>query len=171
MRHANAFKKLSLTTPHRRALLRNMATSLLRLERFETTYRRAKSLQPVVEKLIRLGAQDNLPARRKAYGFLFDKAVVHKLFSDLGPRYRARNGGYTRVVRTAYRHGDAAQLAVIELVRDGSEKQAAAASVKAATVAKSAKPAKKEAKPKAAAKSKSDKGSKEKTKKSSKKSE
>lgn len=170
MRHGNAFRKLAITTSHRKALLRNMATSLLRTERINTTYQRAKVLQPIVEGLIRLGADDNLHARRKAYSYIFDKTVVHKLFTELGPRYRARSGGYTRVVRTVYRHGDAAQLAVIELVRDGSEKTAAAAPAAGKKAAKPSKE-KKEAKPKAAAKPKSESSSKEKPKKSSKKSE
>lgn len=173
MRHANAFKKLGINTSHRRALLRNMATSLLKVERINTTYRRAKILQPVVESLIRLGANDTLSARRKAYGYIFDKKVVFKLFTELGPRYRARQGGYTRVVRTNFRHGDAAQLAVIELVRSESEKSAPPAETKVS--AKASKPKenkeKKEAKPKASASSKSTASSKEKSKKSSKKSE
>lgn len=116
MRHGNGLRQLSRTTSHRRALLRNMATSLLKYERFETTVPKAKELRPVVERLITLGKNDTLAARRQAYAYLTDKAVVHKLFADVGPRCRERSGGYTRIVRTRVRNGDAAEMAVIELV-------------------------------------------------------
>jgi large subunit ribosomal protein L17 len=121
MRHGKGLRQLSRTSSHRRALLRNMATSFIKWEHFQTTVQKAKELRPVVEKLITLGKEDTLAARRQAYSYLTDKAVVHKLFADVGPRCKARNGGYTRIVRTSYRHGDAAQLAIIELVdRAGS---------------------------------------------------
>lgn len=116
MRHRNGQRQLSRSTSHRRALLRNMATSFIKFERFETTVQKAKELRPVVERLITLGKVDSLAARRQAYGYLMEKSVVHKLFAEVGPRCSSRNGGYTRIVRTRYRHGDAAQLAVIELV-------------------------------------------------------
>ena len=116
MRHGNGQRQLSRSTSHRRALLRNMATSFLKYERFETTVPKAKELRPVVERLITLGKIDNLAARRQAYSYLTDKAVVHKLFADVGPRCKERNGGYTRIVRTRFRNGDAAEMAVIELV-------------------------------------------------------
>lgn len=116
MRHRNGQRQLSRSTSHRRALLRNMATSFIKFERFETTVQKAKELRPVVERLITLGKVDSLAARRQAYGYLMEKSVVHKLFADVGPRCSSRNGGYTRIIRTRYRHGDAAQLAVIELV-------------------------------------------------------
>ena len=116
MRHRNGQRQLSRSTSHRRALLRNMATSFIKFERFETTVQKAKELRPVVERLITLGKVDSLAARRQAYGYLMEKLVVHKLFADVGPRCSSRNGGYTRIVKTRYRHGDAAQLAVIELV-------------------------------------------------------
>ena len=93
-----------------------MATSFFKHERFETTVPKAKELRPVVEKLVTLGKNDTLAARRQAYGYLLDKAVVHKLFADIGPRNATRNGGYTRIVRTRVRLGDAAEMAVIELV-------------------------------------------------------
>ena len=116
MRHGKGLRQLSRTASHRRALLRNMATSFIRYEHFETTIQKAKELRPIVERLITLGKDDTLAARRQAYSYLTDKAVVHKLFADVGPRCKARNGGYTRIVRTRIRHGDAAELAIIELV-------------------------------------------------------
>jgi large subunit ribosomal protein L17 len=129
MRHGNGHRNLSRSSPHRRALLRNLATSFLKYERFETTVQKAKEIRPVVERLITLGKEDNLTARRQAYSYLLDKAVVHKLFADIGPRCKARMGGYTRVVRTRVRHGDAAEMAIIELVdkSDATENKPAAA--------------------------------------------
>ena len=141
MRHGKGLRNLSRTHSHRRALLRNMATSFIKHERFETTVPKAKELRPVVERLITLGKNDTLPARRQAYSYLMDKAVVHKLFADVGPRCASRNGGYTRIVRTRVRPGDAAELAIIELV----DKAAAKGATKEA-------PAKKAAPKKAAAK-------------------
>jgi large subunit ribosomal protein L17 len=117
MRHGKAFRKFSRTPAHRKALFRNMATELLRREQFETTVWKAKDLRPVVEKLITIAKEDNLHSRRKAYNYLKDKTVVHKLFADIGPRFKTRNGGYTRVVRTRVRVGDAAEMAVIELLK------------------------------------------------------
>ncbi|MEN9845679.1 MAG: hypothetical protein RIS36_826 [Pseudomonadota bacterium] len=96
--------------------MRNLATSFFKHESFETTVPKAKELRPVVERLVTLGKNDTLAARRQAYSYLLDKAVVHKLFTDIGPRNASRNGGYTRIVRTRVRPGDAAELAVIELV-------------------------------------------------------
>lgn len=158
MRHGNGLRQLSRSTSHRRALLRNMATSFFKYERFETTVPKAKELRPVVERLITLGKNDTLAARRQAYSYLTDKAIVHKLFAELGPRCKDRNGGYTRIVRTRFRNGDAAEMAIIELVDRADEKSAAkpaakkakakkasaddAAPAKKATAAKSA-PAKK----------------------------
>jgi large subunit ribosomal protein L17 len=95
-----------------------MATSLLREERIETTVEKAKELRRVVEPLIALGGEDTLHARRQAYSYLLDKTVVHKLFADIGPRFKSRPGGYTRIVRTRNRAGDAAQLAVMELLAE-----------------------------------------------------
>ena len=96
--------------------MRNLATSFFKHERFETTVPKAKELRPVVERLVTLGKNDTLAARRQAYSYLLDKAVVQKLFTDIGPRNATRNGGYTRIVRTRVRPGDAAELAIIELV-------------------------------------------------------
>ncbi len=118
MRHGSGLRKLNRTGSHRRAMFRNMATSLFRHEGFETTVAKAKELRPIAEKLVTLAKEDTLVRRRKAYGYLLDKAIVHKLFAEIGPRYVARNGGYTRVVRTRIRPGDSAELARIEFVTD-----------------------------------------------------
>ncbi len=126
MRHGKSLRKLSRNASHRRALLRNLATSFIKHERFETTIQKAKELRPVVEKLITLGKSDTLDARRQAYGYLTSKAVVHKLFAEVGPRCKERKGGYTRIVRTRVRHGDAAELAVIELVDRAAQSSASA---------------------------------------------
>jgi large subunit ribosomal protein L17 len=135
-----------------------MATSFIRYEHFETTVQKAKELRPIVERLVTLGKNDTLAARRQAYSYLMDKAVVHKLFADVGPRCASRNGGYTRIVRTRIRHGDAAELAIIELVdKVGAEakaapKKAPAKKKAAAGEASEKKPAKKDAGNKDAAK-------------------
>ncbi|MCX6115252.1 MAG: 50S ribosomal protein L17 [Proteobacteria bacterium] len=125
MRHGKGLRQLSRNTSHRRALLRNLATSFFKYESFETTVPKAKELRPVVERLITLGKNDTLAARRQAYSYLMDKAVVHKLFAEIGPRCSTRNGGYTRIVRTRVRHGDAAEMAIIELVDKVTEKAVA----------------------------------------------
>jgi large subunit ribosomal protein L17 len=158
MRHGNGLRQLSRSTSHRRALLRNMATSFIKFERFETTVPKAKELRPVVERLITLGRNDTLAARRQVYSYLTDKTVVAKLFTDVGPRCKSRNGGYTRIVRTGYRNGDAAEMAIIELVDKAGEKVKAeksapakkAAAAKKVAADKDAKPAKKPATKKAA---------------------
>jgi large subunit ribosomal protein L17 len=135
-----------------------MATSFIKFERFETTVPKAKELRPVVERLITLGRNDTLAARRQVYSYLTDKTVVAKLFTDVGPRCKSRNGGYTRIVRTGYRNGDAAEMAIIELVDKAGEKVKAeksapakkAAAAKKVAADKDAKPAKKPATKKAA---------------------
>jgi large subunit ribosomal protein L17 len=119
MRHNYGLRKFSRTAAHRQAMFRNLATALLERERVQTTVEKAKDLRPIVEKLITMGRVDSVANRRHAYGYINSKAVVHKLFADLGPRYKTRPGGYTRIIRTDYRKGDAAQLAVIELIADG----------------------------------------------------
>lgn len=116
MRHGNAFRKFQKSRSHQRAMFRNMATSLFLHERCETTVEKAKELRRVAEKLITLGRKDSLHARRQAYSFIMDKDVVHKLFTDIGPRFKNRPGGYTRIVRTRFRKGDAAELALISLL-------------------------------------------------------
>jgi large subunit ribosomal protein L17 len=153
MRHGKGLRKLSRNISHRKALLRNLATSFFKYERFETTVPKAKELRPVVERLVTLGKNDTLAARRQAYSYLMDKAVVHKLFTDIGPRNATRNGGYTRIVRTRVRPGDAAELAVIELV-DKSEAKATSKEAPAKKAAPKKAAAKKPAAKKAPAKKK-----------------
>jgi large subunit ribosomal protein L17 len=119
MRHRNYGKKLSRNTEHRRALVRNLVTSLILTERIETTVAKAKTVQPVAERMITLGKQGGLHARRLAAAYLLDAGALKLLFGDVAKRYADRNGGYTRIVRTGWRKGDGADLAVIELV--GSE--------------------------------------------------
>ena len=133
--------------------MRNLATSFFKHERFETTVPKAKELRPVVERLVTLGKNDTLAARRQAYSYLMDKAVVHKLFTDIGPRNATRNGGYTRIVRTRVRPGDAAEMAVIELV-DKAEAKSASKEAPAKKAAPKKAAAKKPAAKKAPAKKK-----------------
>ena len=123
MRHGVAGRKLSVTTSHRFAMFRNMAVALLKHEQITTTLPKAKELRPVAEKLITLGKRGGLHARRQAYAQLRDEKIVAKLFDTLATRYQARAGGYTRVLKAGMRYGDAADMAVIELVeRDPAAK-------------------------------------------------
>ncbi len=126
MRHGVAGRKLGVTTSHRLAMFRNMATSLILHEQITTTLPKAKELRPYVERIITLGKRGGLHARRQAYAQIRDEAVVEKLFTTVADRYRARQGGYTRVLRAGFRHGDMAEMAIIELVdRDLAAKGAA----------------------------------------------
>ena len=109
-------RKLGKTSTQRRALLRQQVTDLLENGKIETTFYRAKEVQPVVEKMITLGKKGNLAAYRKAMRYITKEDVVQKLFKEIAPKYADRNGGYTRVTRTGARRGDAAEMAVIELV-------------------------------------------------------
>ncbi len=123
MRHGVAGRKLGVTTSHRHAMFRNMAHALLKHEQITTTLPKAKELRPVAEKLISLAKRGDLHARRQAYAQLRDDIIVAKLFTTLATRYKARTGGYCRVMRAGVRYGDAASMAVIELVdRDPSAK-------------------------------------------------
>ena len=123
MRHGIAHRKLGRTTSHRTAMFANMAASLIKHEQIVTTLPKAKELRPFVEKLITLGKRGDLHARRIAISRVRDVEQVGKLFSTLGPRYADRNGGYIRVLKAGYRHGDNAAMAVIEFVdRDPAEK-------------------------------------------------
>ena len=123
MRHGAGHRKLGRTTSHRTAMFANMAASLIKHEQIVTTLPKAKELRPFVEKLISLGKRGDLHARRIAISRVRDVEQVGKLFAVLGPRYAERNGGYIRVLKAGFRHGDNAALAVIELVdRDPSEK-------------------------------------------------
>jgi len=116
MRHKLSGRQLSRNSPHRRALLRNMAGSLLRHETIHTTLPKAKELRRVVEPLITLGKSDSEANRRLAHARLRDRAIVTKLFGDLGPRFRTRPGGYTRILRMVPRPGDSAPMALMQLV-------------------------------------------------------
>ena len=123
MRHGVAGRKLGVTSSHRLAMFRNMAVALIKHEQITTTLPKAKELRPVAEKLITLGKRGGLHARRQAYAQLRDDVIVTKLFSSIADRYKTRSGGYTRVLRAGMRHGDAADMAVIELIdRDVSAK-------------------------------------------------
>jgi large subunit ribosomal protein L17 len=116
MRHRNTGRQLSRNSSHRHAMLRNMATSLLQHETIRTTVPKAKELRRVVEPLITLAKVDSLAMRRLAYSRLRDVAVVEKLFVDLGPRFKARAGGYTRILKMEPRPGDSADMALMQLV-------------------------------------------------------
>jgi large subunit ribosomal protein L17 len=123
MRHGVAGRKLGVTSSHRQAMFRNMAVALIKHEQITTTLPKAKELRPVAEKLITLGKRGGLHSRRLAYAQLRDDTIVTKLFDTLADRYRARAGGYTRVLKAGIRYGDAADMAVIELVdRDPAAK-------------------------------------------------
>ena len=116
MRHRNSGRQLSVNTAHRAALLRNLATAVLRHETIKTTLPKAKELRRVVEPLITLGKKDSLANRRLAFARLRDRDIVGKLFNDIGPHYQARAGGYTRILKTGNRKGDNAPMAIVQLV-------------------------------------------------------
>jgi len=116
MRHGKAHRKFNRTSEHRRSMFANMAAALIKHEQIVTTLPKAKDLRPVVEKLITLGKRGDLHARRQAVAKIRDLAMVKKLFEVLGPRYKDRHGGYTRVLKAGFRYGDSAPVAVIEFV-------------------------------------------------------
>lgn len=116
MRHGNAHRKLNRRSDHRMSMFANMAASLIKHEQIVTTLPKAKDLRPIVEKLVTLGKRGDLHARRQAIAQLRDVAMVKKLFDVIGPRYKERNGGYTRVLKAGFRYGDSAAVAVIEFV-------------------------------------------------------
>jgi large subunit ribosomal protein L17 len=116
MRHGNAHRKLNRKHEHRRAMFANMAAALIKHEQIATTLPKAKDLRPVIEKLVTLGKRGDLHARRQAIAQIRDVPMVKKLFDVLGPRYRERRGGYTRVLKAGFRYGDSAPVAVIEFV-------------------------------------------------------
>lgn len=123
MRHGSAHRKLGRTTSHRTAMFANMAASLIKHEQITTTLPKAKELRPFVEKLVTLGKRGDLHARRIAISRVRDVEQVGKLFAVIGPRYADRNGGYIRIMKAGFRHGDDAPMAVIEFVdRDVNEK-------------------------------------------------
>ena len=125
MRHGKAGRKLNHTWEHRKAMFANMAASLITHEQIVTTLPKAKDLRPIVEKLVTYAKRGDLNSRRLAVGQIRDEKAVKKLFEVLGPRYKDRNGGYTRVLKAGFRHGDNAAVGVIEFVdRDVSAKGA-----------------------------------------------
>lgn len=156
MRHHNGYRKLGRVSSHRRAMLRNMATSLVLHERIETTVPKAKELRGLVDKMITLGKRGDLHARRQAAAYLFDDEAVKKVFANLAPRFKDRNGGYTRILRKGPRFGDGAEMAFLELVDFqgpgvAPKKAEAAPADKKAKAAKPAKAAKAAPKKKAEA--------------------
>jgi len=123
MRHGISGRKLGKTTSHRKAMFSNMSVALIKHEQITTTLPKAKELRPIVEKLITLGKRGGLHNRRLAFAQLRDDVIVNKLFSSLAERYKARPGGYCRVLKAGFRYGDAAPMAIIELIdRDVSAK-------------------------------------------------
>lgn len=116
MRHGNKGRRFNRTASHRKAMFANLCQALITHEQIVTTLPKAKDLRPVVEKLVTLGKRGGLHGRRQAIAQLRDESVVKKLFDVIGPRYSARNGGYTRVLKAGFRYGDSAPMAVIEFV-------------------------------------------------------
>jgi len=116
MRHGKVYRKLNRTAEHRRAMFGNMCAALIKHEQIITTLPKAKELRPIVEKLVTLGKKGDLHARRQAIAEIRDIVMVRKLFEVLGPRYKERQGGYTRVIKAGFRYGDSAPVAVIEFV-------------------------------------------------------
>ncbi len=118
MRHLKTGRKLGRTSSHRKALFRNMVTSLFEHERIQTTDAKAKDVRRVAEKLITLGKRGDLGSRRQALSYIHDKGVVHKLFTEISPRFEGRPGGYTRIMKLGNRRGDNAPISVLELVQE-----------------------------------------------------
>ncbi|MBL8590433.1 MAG: 50S ribosomal protein L17 [Methylobacteriaceae bacterium] len=136
MYHGRAKRRFNRTAEHRKAMFSNMCQNLIKHEQIVTTLPKAKDLRPVVEKLVTLGKRGDLHARRQAIAQVRDVALVKKLFDVLGPRYKTRNGGYTRVLKAGFRYGDNAPLAVIEFVdRDPEAKGKDSGPVQAAEAA------------------------------------
>ena len=150
MNHRNGFNPLSRTTAHRRAMSRNMVTSLFRYERITTTKSKALEVRKSAEKLITRAKEDTVHNRREAAKFISDEKILNKLFTEIGPRMKERNGGYTRVLKLGFRQGDAADVVILELVDYKLESEEEKAEKKAAKKA----PAKEEKPKKAATKSK-----------------
>ncbi|HTG01821.1 MAG TPA: 50S ribosomal protein L17 [Nitrospirota bacterium] len=137
MRHGCAGRQFGRNSGHRKALLRMLVTALIKNEKIETTVAKAKEIRPLAEKMITLAKRGDLHARRQAQSFMQDEVVVAALFAKIGPRFSSRNGGYTRIVPTRTRAGDAAPMAVIELM-DREKKEADAAGASKAKAGKSA---------------------------------
>ena len=148
MNHRNGFNPLSRTTAHRRAMTRNMVTSLFRYERITTTKSKALEVRKSAEKLITRAKEDTVHNRRQAAKFIADEKILNKLFTEIGPRMKERNGGYTRVLKLGYRQGDAADVVILELVDykldNGSNAKDDAPKAKKAAPKAKKEPAKKE---------------------------
>lgn len=110
------YQKLGLTTGHRKAMLRNLVTSLIKENRIQTTETRAKEVKSIADKMVTLAKKGDLAARRQALAYIYDEEVVKKLFNSVGPKYTDRQGGYTRIVKVGHRRGDAAPMVILELV-------------------------------------------------------
>lgn len=162
MNHKNGFNPLSRTTAHRRAMSRNMVTSLFRYERITTTKAKAMEVRKAAEKLITRSKVDSVHNRRQVARFVQDKIILNKLFTEIGPRMKERNGGYTRVLKLGFRQGDAADVVILELVDYKLDTESKAEK-------KEVKVAKKEAAPKADVKSEKKPAAKKTTKTSEKK--
>ena len=144
MRHRNSGRKLSRNTSHRRALLRNLVTSFLEHDRLMTTLPKAKEIRPLAEKMITLGKQDSLHARRQVQAYLLKESVAKKVFDTTGPKFADRKGGYSRIIRLGNRKGDGADLAIIELLGSELEVKKAERAEQAAKQEKGKKSAKEE---------------------------
>ena len=124
MRHRKAGKELSRNTSHRRAMLRNMVTSLMKHDQIETTDTKAKTIRPVAEKMITLAKRGDLHARRQALSYMQDKSATHRLFDEIKDRYLDRQGGYVRIVKKGFRKGDGAPVSIVQLLPTEEEKKA-----------------------------------------------
>lgn len=138
MRHGNGLRKLNRTSSHRKAMFSNMAVAILTHEQIKTTLPKAKEMRRIADKMISLGKRGDLHARRQAFSYLRDDAAVKKLFSVLAERYKERPGGYTRVLKAGFRHGDCAPMAYLELVDRDPEAKGAADKVRVAAEAAAA---------------------------------
>ena len=116
MRHLKSGFKLGRNPSHRKALLRNLTASLIEKNRIETTLAKAKAVKPIVENMITIGKSGTLADKRKALSYLYRRKTVHRLFTEVAPRFMDRNGGYTRIIKTDYRKGDSAEMAILEFV-------------------------------------------------------
>jgi large subunit ribosomal protein L17 len=125
MRHRKAGNQLGRNTSHRRAMLRNMVTSLFKYEQIETTDAKAKAIRPIAEKMITLAKRGDLHARRQALSYMQDKEVTHRLFDELKDRYLNRQGGYLRIIKKGLRKGDGASISVVQLLANEEGKAAA----------------------------------------------
>ena len=125
MRHRKAGNQLGRNTSHRRAMLRNMVTSLFKYEQIETTDAKAKAIRPIAEKMITLAKRGDLHARRQALSYMQDKEVTHRLFDELTDRFSSREGGYLRIVKKGFRKGDSASISVVQLLSNDEGEAAA----------------------------------------------